>query len=121
MKKDPLEEYIFNIIGFSGMAKYYASEALKSARKGNFEEADEFLKKSDEEFSKAQDSEGALAKNRNEVSKECGELILIHSQDHYMGTMTYRELAKEMVDMCRKYSDMEKSLIERIEKLEKNQ
>ena len=34
---------------------------------------------------------------------------------------TYRELAKEMVDMCRKYSDIEKSLIERIEKLEKNQ
>ena len=121
MKKDPLEEYIFNIIGFSGMAKYYASEAIKNAREGNFKESEKLFKKSDEEFSKAQDAEGALAKNRNEVSKECGELILIHSQYHFMGTMTYRELAKEMVDMCRKYSDMEKSLIERIEKLEKNQ
>ena len=117
MKKDPLEEYIFNIIGFSGMAKYYASEALKSARKGNFEEADEFLKKSDEEFSKAQDSEGALAKNRNEVSKECGELILIHSQDHFMGTMTYRELAKEMIEMSKKINELEKSLNEKNDKI----
>lgn len=121
MKKDPLEEYIFNIIGYSGMAKYYASEAIKSAKNGEFEESNEFLKKSDEEFSKAQDAEGALAKLRDKESKKCGELILIHSQDHFMGTMTYRELAKEMIDMCKKYSDIEKNLIERIEKLEKGQ
>ena len=117
MKKDPLEEYIFNIIGFSGMSKYYASEAIKSAREGNFKESEELLKKSDEEFSKAQDAEGALAKNRNEVSKECDELILIHSQDHFMGTMTYRELAKEMIEMSKKINELEKSLNEKNDKI----
>lgn len=117
MKKDPLEEYIFNIIGFSGMAKYYASEALKSAREGNFKESEKLFKKSDEEFSKAQDAEGALAKNRNEVSKECDELILIHSQDHFMGTMTYRELAKEMIEMSKKINELEKSLNEKNDKI----
>ena len=117
MKKDPLEEYIFNIIGFSGMAKYYASEAIKSAREGNFKESEELFKKSDEEFSKAQDAEGALAKNRNEVSKECDELILIHSQDHFMGTMTYRELAKEMIEMSKKINELEKSLNEKNDKI----
>lgn len=117
MKKDPLEEYIFNIIGFSGMAKYYASEAIKSAREGNFKESEKLFKKSDEEFSKAQDAEGALAKNRNEVSKECGELILIHSQDHFMGTMTYRELAKEMIEMSKKINELEKSLNEKNDKI----
>ena len=117
MKKDPLEEYIFNIIGFSGMAKYYASEAIKSAREGKFKESKELLKKSDEEFSKAQDAEGALAKNRNEVSKECDELILIHSQDHFMGTMTYRELAKEMIEMSKKINELEKSLNEKNDKI----
>lgn len=117
MKKDPLEEYIFNIIGFSGMAKYYASEAIKNAREGNFKESEELFKKSDEEFSKAQDAEGALAKNRNEVSKECDELILIHSQDHFMGTMTYRELAKEMIEMSKKINEIEKSLNEKNDKI----
>ena len=121
LSKENLEECIFSVIGYSGMAKYYASEAIKSAKNGDFKEAEEFLKKSDDEFSKAQDAEGALAKIGDKKSKECGELVLIHSQDHFMGTMTYRELAKEMVDMCRKYSDREKSLIERIEKLEKGQ
>lgn len=117
MKKDPLEEYIFNIIGFSGMAKYYASEAIKNAREGNFKESEKLFKKSDEEFSKAQDAEGALAKNRNEVSKECDELILIHSQDHFMGTMTYRELAKEMIEMSKKINELEKSLNEKNDKI----
>ena len=117
MKKDPLEEYIFNIIGFSGMAKYYASEAIKNAREGNFKESEELFKKSDDEFSKAQDAEGALAKNRNEVSKECDELILIHSQDHFMGTMTYRELAKEMIEMSKKINELEKSLNEKNDKI----
>lgn len=119
LNKENLEECIFSVIGYSGMAKYYAAEAIKSAKNGDFKEANEQLKKSDDEFSKAQDAEAALAKICDKKSNECGELILIHSQDHFMGTMTYRELAKEMVDMCRKYSGMEKKLVERIEKLEK--
>ncbi len=52
------------------MSKYYSSEAIKSAKNGDFKEADEFLKKSDDEFSKAQDAEGALAKIGDKKSKE---------------------------------------------------
>lgn len=44
MNKENLEECIFSVIGYSGMAKYYASEAIKSAKNGDFKEAEEFLK-----------------------------------------------------------------------------
>lgn len=115
MQKNQLEECIFSIIGFSGMAKYYASEAVKNAKNGNFEEVYNLLNKSEEEFSKAQDAEGDLVKLKNKTSKECGELILIHSQDHFMGTMSYCELARELVDVYKKIDLLE----DKFKKLEK--
>ncbi len=38
--KENLDEGIFSVIGYSGMAKYYASEAIKSAKNGDFKEAE---------------------------------------------------------------------------------
>ncbi len=34
-----------------------------------------------------------------------------------MGTMTYRELAKEMIEMSKKINELEKSLNEKIDKI----
>lgn len=87
----------FNIIANSGDARSFAFGALEAAKAGNFEEADELLKKSEEAATIAHKAQTELLfKEANGVKNEVN-VLLVHSQDHLMTSMLAQELIKEII------------------------
>lgn len=104
-----LEEIVFTIISHSGSAKSMCFEALRSARNGDFERAEELLKEAKEELYETHDIQNSM------IQKEaCGErqevtLLLMHAEDHLMNSMLAKDLIEEMVEMYKenkKYREM---------------
>lgn len=90
------------LIANGGNAKSLAFEAIRLAKKGDIEGAREKLKESDKSLLEAHNSQ------TNKLTKEAqGDhmhvtLLVVHSQDHLMNAITFRDLAGEMVDLYEK-------------------
>ncbi|MEJ1321228.1 PTS lactose/cellobiose transporter subunit IIA [Latilactobacillus sakei] len=95
-------ETIMGLIINGGNAKSSAMEAIQAAKKGDF----------DQVAAKLQESDGALSEAHNVqtgmLTKEASgdhidvTLLTVHSQDHLMNAITFRDLAGEVVDVYRK-------------------
>lgn len=96
---------IMGLIMNGGNAKSSAFEAIKAAKNGDFTKADAKLKEADKFLVDAHNSQtGMLTKEAN------GEhvpitLLMVHSQDHIMNAITFRDLAGEIVDLYKKLSE----------------
>lgn len=87
----------FNIIANSGDARSFAFGALEAAKAGNFEEADELLKKSEEAATIAHKAQTELLFKEANGEKNEVNVLLVHSQDHLMTSMLAQELIKEII------------------------
>lgn len=92
-------EIIFGIIGFAGDAKGLAFEAIDEAKKGNIEMAREKLTESKEVMVKAHKFQTELIQKEASGEKTEMSVMLVHSQDHLMTSMTFQQLAGEFVDL----------------------
>lgn len=87
----------FNIIANSGDARSFAFGALEAAKAGNFEEADELLKKSEAAATIAHKAQTELLFKEANGEKNEVNVLLVHSQDHLMTSMLAQELIKEII------------------------
>ncbi len=72
---------------------------MYEAKAGNFEEAQKYLEQSNEEMLKAHSIQTDLiVKEAGGESIEIG-LIMVHSQDHLMGAIQFKDLVKEFIDV----------------------
>lgn len=94
---NPTELVSMNIIANSGDARSFAFAALEEAKKGNFEEADELMKKSNESATLAHKAQTELLFAEANGNKTDINVLLIHSQDHLMTSMLAAELIKELI------------------------
>lgn len=92
-------EITFGIIGFAGDAKALAFEAIDEAKKGNIEIAREKLEQSKEVMVKAHKFQTELIQKEASGEKTDMSVMLVHSQDHLMTSMTFQQLAVEFVDL----------------------
>lgn len=105
-----LEEFVFPIIGYAGEGKSLAHEALQMAKKNDFLKAEEFIKKSNDAILEAHHIQSSL------ITKEAnGDIIpitmlFVHAEDHLMSAISERELIKDMIDILKRISDIEKKL-----------
>lgn len=96
---------VMGLIMNGGNAKSSAFEAIKAAKNGDFKKADAKLKEADKFLVDAHNSQtGMLTKEAN------GEhvpitLLMVHSQDHIMNAITFRDLAGEIVDLYKKLAE----------------
>lgn len=97
-------EISFGIIGFAGDAKSLAFEAINEAKNGNIEAAREKLKESKEVMVEAHKFQTELIQNEVQGYKTDMSVILVHSQDHLMTSMTFQQLAGEIVDLYERLS-----------------
>ena len=99
------QEYLEAVMGLivnSGNAKSDAMEAIYAAKVGNFEEADAKIKSAEASLVEAHHSQtGLLTKEAQGETLEI-TLLTVHSQDHLMTSITFTDLAKEMIDIYRK-------------------
>lgn len=97
MENEAIDMVSMTIIANSGDARSYAYGALEAAKVGNFEEADELLKKSDESATLAHKAQtDLLFKEANGEHQEVN-VLLVHAQDHLMTSMLAVELIKEII------------------------
>ncbi|GEN56365.1 PTS mannose transporter subunit IIA [Halolactibacillus alkaliphilus] len=97
MNNEKIMEVIMGIITHSGDAKSHAMKAIKAAREGDFEKADDSIKQAERAFVKAHHSQTALLTKEAQGEKTEVSLLMVHAQDHLMTSMTFTDLAKEII------------------------
>ncbi|MFT3942469.1 MAG: PTS lactose/cellobiose transporter subunit IIA [Ancrocorticia sp.] len=92
-------EVAFQIIAFAGNAKSSAMMAIREARNGNFEEAQQLLEAADADVNKAHGSQTKLLTQEARGNGVPINIILIHAQDHLTAAMLTRDLAAEIIEL----------------------
>lgn len=77
-------------------------EAIKAAREGDFEKADDSIKQAERAFVEAHHSQTALLTKEAQGQKTEVSLLMVHAQDHLMSSMTFTDLAKEIIFLHQK-------------------
>ncbi|MBU5455851.1 PTS lactose/cellobiose transporter subunit IIA [Caproiciproducens sp. MSJ-32] len=96
---EDLESVAFGIITFSGDGRSYAIEAIREAKNGNIEQAEELMKKCGEAFTMAHNMQTELLTKEAQGDKVKLDLLFVHAQDHLMTGLTVRQLAEEIIDL----------------------
>lgn len=96
-ENNELDLVSMNIIANSGDARSLAFRALAAAKAGNFDEAEDLLKQSDESTTLAHKAQTELLFQEANGEKHQVNVLLIHSQDHLMTSILATELIKEMI------------------------
>ena len=92
-----LEMISMQIIAGAGDAKGLIFDALEEAKKGNFEQAKEFVKQSEEASKNAHKAQMDLLVAQANGGVGAVDVLLVHAQDHLMTTLLAQELIKEMI------------------------
>ena len=90
------------LIANGGNAKSLALEAIRLAKKGDIAGAREKLKESDKSLLEAHNSQTGMLTKEAQGDHMHVTLLVVHSQDHLMNAITFRDLAGEMVDLYEK-------------------
>ncbi|MBU5266992.1 PTS lactose/cellobiose transporter subunit IIA [Virgibacillus proomii] len=98
---DSTTEIAFQIILYAGNGKTSIMEAIQAAKAGNFTRANQLVEKAGEEIGKAHKYQTLLLKKEANGEGNIINVMLIHSQDHLMTTMTMRDLAIEIIEIYR--------------------
>jgi len=96
-----MENIIMNLIVDAGSAKSYAMEAIRLAKDGDFEEAEESLKNANLDLAKAHHTQTDLIQQAARGETIEINLFMVHAQDHIMTAMLAKDLAAEIVDLHR--------------------
>ena len=100
-----LETVAMTLIAHAGESKSLAYQALMEAKSGNFEKADEFMKEAGKEMLKAHEIQTDLIVKEAGGEKIDVGLIMVHSQDHLMGAILFKDLVKEFIE---RYKELKK-------------
>ncbi|MGY3778424.1 PTS lactose/cellobiose transporter subunit IIA [Isobaculum melis] len=98
-------EQIMGLIINGGNAKSDAMEAIQAAKTGDFELADQKLADSDKALVEAHHSQTGMLTQEANGEPVPITILTIHSQDHLMNAITFRDLAGEMVEMYKKMAE----------------
>lgn len=90
------------LIANGGNAKSLAFEAIRLAKKGDIVGAREKLKESDKSLLEAHNSQTGMLTKEAQGDHMHVTLLVVHSQDHLMNAITFRDLAGEIVDLYEK-------------------
>lgn len=99
--KEINEETVMSLILNAGNARTYAIEALRSARNGNFKEAENLIENSEDAMNEAHIIQTEMIQNELKGVKAELNLLEVHAQDHVMNAMTVYDLAKEIILMLK--------------------
>ncbi|MDW6002232.1 PTS lactose/cellobiose transporter subunit IIA [Vibrio mangrovi] len=97
-----LEEQVMGIIINAGQSRSLCYEALRSAKAGDFEQAETLLQQAGEFASLAHRVQTQLIEADEGEGKTPMTLIMVHAQDHLMTSMLAKEMVVEMIDMHRR-------------------
>lgn len=98
-KEDIIINVAMEIILHAGDGRNFCQQALDSAKKGNFEEANKFLLQAKENITLAHRAQTGVIQEEANGEKFEVPLLFIHAQDTLMTIMSEVNMIKEMVSM----------------------
>lgn len=101
-KHDEQLQTVMGLIINGGNAKSSSFEAINAAKKGHFTVADQKLKEADKFLVDAHNSQTDMLTKEANGDHAKVTLLMVHSQDHIMNAITFRDLAGEIVDLYKK-------------------
>lgn len=99
MMEDKNLEAIMGLIINAGNAKSEAMEAIQAAKIGDFTETRSKLELANKALVEAHHSQTGLLTEEAKGNNMDVTLLTVHSQDHLMTSITFTDLAKEIVDL----------------------
>lgn len=96
---EKIMEISFNIISYAGDAKAQAMEAIQLAKAGQIEEARQKIEEARQGMVKAHHFQTELVHAEANGEKTEMSVILVHAQDHLMTSMTFQQLAQEIIEV----------------------
>ncbi|MEW9676944.1 PTS lactose/cellobiose transporter subunit IIA [Lentibacillus sp. L22] len=97
-----MEQVIMGIITHSGNAKSDAMEAIQHAKNKEIEQANQLMEHAEKELLEAHSQQTTLIQNEARGEKAEITLLLVHAQDHLMTATTFKDLAKEFIELYEK-------------------
>lgn len=101
------EQTIMGLIMTAGKAKSTAFEAIKAAKKGQFELAANRLSEAEDYLAKGHQLQTTALSVMARGDSEPPSLLAVHAQDHLSMAMTTIELGREIIDLYQKISENE--------------
>lgn len=95
-------ETIMNLIVYGGNGKSCSMEAIRAAKKGDFELADKKMKEAEESLLQAHHAQTEMLTEEANGKKSELSLLMVHAQDHLMTGSAFKDLAKEIIELYRK-------------------
>ena len=92
-------EVIMGLIMNAGDAKSNAMEAIQLAKEGQFEEASAKIEAAEQALIQAHHSQTEMLTQEAQGTSVEISLLTVHSQDHLMTSITFVDLAKELVEI----------------------
>lgn len=100
-------EAIMGLIMNGGNAKSDAMEAIYAAKQGDFVTAEAKIIDAEESLVKAHHSQTAMLTQEAQGDNMTVTLLTVHSQDHLMTAITFKDLAKEIIDVYKRIDGVE--------------
>ncbi|GAA0591878.1 PTS lactose/cellobiose transporter subunit IIA [Virgibacillus siamensis] len=94
-----MEHVIMGIIMHSGDAKSNAMEAIQHAKANEMKKAEQLLEQAEKELLEAHGEQTGLIQKEARGEKTELSLLLVHAQDHLMTATTFKDLAKEFIEL----------------------
>jgi cellobiose PTS system EIIA component len=95
---DGLELACFQIISSAGMAKSSYIEAIKEAKKGDFEKANVYIKEGEVHFAQGHNVHSELIRQETGDKQVSPNLLLLHAEDQLMSVETCKIIANELME-----------------------
>ena len=102
---DELMRVSFQIIAAVGGARSSYVEAVKAAKNGDFDAADELIKKGDEGFIEGHNAHNGLIQQEASGNPVNMTLIITHAEDQLMAAESFKIVALELIDINRRLAE----------------
>ncbi|MGF3182542.1 PTS lactose/cellobiose transporter subunit IIA [Facklamia sp. P12945] len=99
MKVEEVQEIAMLMIANGGDARSQSMEAIRFAKEGNFDLAQQKFALAQESILTAHQLQTKLLVGEAQGNSSKLSLLMIHAQDHLMNAMTVNDMAKEIVDL----------------------
>lgn len=98
---EDMDTVVMELIVNAGDGRSLAIQAIREARAGKFEEAEDLLEQSTEALTRCHHAQTELIQSEIQGNGVPVRLLMVHAQDHIMNAMTVKDLATEMVAMLK--------------------
>lgn len=107
MTPEEYDELIMGLVVDGGNARSLAMEAIWAAKAGKLDEAEERLKECEEALTEAHNAQTDMIQAEIQDKGMPLKLLMVHAQDHLMDAIVVKDMAREIIDLYKKFDEKE--------------